>query len=220
MAGWASMRYPMSTFSYFMPDEKGPRRPTIELGQPPKPPETKPDFDENEDDSDPVTTRVLTDEHKGFMELDPDDLTPLPDRDVGGVVDTRTTPDVALAREEARQILRQQREKAEVAAENRSGLREEIAASQDVAVRGGETKEALEKIFAFEKTKLEKLLEAYPGEDFASDIREELSDAELQLRMISEDDESGPAERADLNRVIEVAKYKLSVIDEWKKEHE
>lgn len=154
-------------------------------------------------------------------ELSAEDLVPLPDlqADAAAVVDRRKTPEVVAAREEARELLRQQREKAEIAAENRSGLREEVATSQEVEVRGGETKDALDKIFLLEKKKLEVLLATgeYAAEDFATDLREELADAEFQLRMISSDDDTGPAERADLHRVIEIAKFKLSVIEEWQK---
>lgn len=101
---------------------------------------------------------------------------------------------------------------ASIPAERRTGYSEPMAEASNTEVKGGDKAGAMEKIFALEKIKLEKLLATgeFLAEDLAADIREDLADAEVQFYATGPEDIS---ERSSLERNIAVAKYKLSLLE-------
>lgn len=165
--------------------EKPPYRPTIKLGEAPR------GADE-----------------KDIEELPDSAIEQLPDEEE----DTSDAPTVIMPRE----VLK-------IAAEQRTGLAEEAARQSRVATepesraaldtegKGGDPAKALDKIFEFERKKIETLLATgeYAVEDFIADIEEDLEQKQLELTVVLPEEQ---AERDGLEKDIAIAKRKLEFL--------
>ena len=170
--------------------EKPPYRPTIELGKTPQ----------------SADERKITED---IEELPDSAIEQLPDAEEE---DTSDAPTVIVPREALK-----------IAAEQRTGLAEEVArqshlatepesrAVLDTEVKGGDPAKALDKIFEFEKKKIETLLATgeYAFEDFIADIEEDLEQKQLELTVVLPEEQ---AERDGLEKDIAIAKRKLEFL--------